>query len=224
MYATGESRRLQHATIRTTRILLWAALLPAVPLVVFRHEVLSVYLGVALQKYPAAPTVMALLLLTHPSWYSIEPLRRVGEARAMMRKVAICSLIPQVVGVVLACILLGTTDLGAIGVAGAAVASRGVILPLLFLPMVDSLIDMSPWRFFSSAIAPGIAPALVVGVVAEVCRMTLLPNETVWWLSFMLIVGLAQITAIWILLSPIERKDIYAMVGRVFNLFGVRQA
>ncbi len=222
MHATGERGRLANAFMRSTRLLLWLSLLAATPLVVFRNELLAVYLGPALEKYPEAPALMAILLLTYPSLFSTDALRRVGMATAKLKSLSIRLLGSQVIGVVLAVVLAGPMQHGAMGVAVAALIARGAVLPTLLMPLVPTLTGMTLRRFLLEAVAPGVGPAIVVGVVFELIRRFLLPDGAAWWLIALAGTILLQMLVIRLVMSPADRKDLQSITDRLRKMLRLR--
>jgi O-antigen/teichoic acid export membrane protein len=224
MHARQETGRLRHAFVRATRIMLWLALLPTVPLIVFRNELVALYLGDALATYPDAPALLMLILLTYPSWYSVQVLTQVARARAEVRPFALRGLGAQGFGLGLALVLVGPAGMGASGAAVAALAARGVVRPALLLPLVPKLTGMSRRRFLSGAVLPGVGPAAVVGITAELVRTLVLPEGLVWWAPALVATIILQVAGIGLMLSPADRQDLWQVRKRLPFLSGIGQS
>jgi O-antigen/teichoic acid export membrane protein len=207
MLATGDRESLKRTFIRATRLIMWIALFPTAPIFVLRHEWLDLYLGDALQQYPQAPTLMAVLLATYPVYFSVEILRRVSRATADVRPLALRSLITQVTGVIVAIVLTWWMGMGAMGVAIAAFFGRACVLPALFWPMVPRMTGSRFVPYFTQAVLPGLTPGVAITVVGELVRVSVLPHHLSWQFALLIAMSCVQIALIWCCMTPVDRTD-----------------
>jgi O-antigen/teichoic acid export membrane protein len=90
MHATNDKVKLGNVYIRGGRIGLWSVLFLALPMVIFSKEIIRLYAG---EEYLSAATVMFLLMIQLPFFYSSLMMIRVVNATGQMHRWAWKSLI-----------------------------------------------------------------------------------------------------------------------------------
>lgn len=171
MHAHEQHSRLAAVFLRGGRVLLWASMFLAVPLIVFSYDLFALYLGDKYAEHVQAGTVMILLLLGFPFIYLGMMFVRIVYAKGDLRGVAIRSIIIQAGNLLLTLVLVGWYGLGAIGSATATLAAFVVGYPCLFWPLAQRTLELSWRRFFVETLFPGLLPSVVAGfaglIVAE---------------------------------------------------------
>ncbi len=213
LHATGNRERLQSVYLRGGRYATWLALFAAVPLFVYRRELISLYTA---GRYPGAAPVLGLLLV--PVLLSGNAMvHKVAFAIGNMRAVAVTGLLLQLVNVGLTLYLVGVMKMGAIGSALATciVYTGGMLL--ITLPLGLRL-SGARWRtWVAQTLIPGVIPALVAGTLWAVLRWSASPDH--WWLlaAQALCGALAYGGAVLFRLQPVEREEL----ARVLRHAGV---
>ena len=82
MHANQQLVRLTSAFLRSSRLIQWAGMIVVVPLVVFSHDLIHLYLGSEYEKHTSAATVMIILLLVCPMTYPMVTFYRIAYDRA----------------------------------------------------------------------------------------------------------------------------------------------
>jgi len=177
MHATGQEERLRNTYLRGGRYALWASLFLAVPLIVFRREIITLYVG---EKFLAAGTVMALLLLIFPIAYGNVMMPHIAHAKAMIRPWAIRAAIIHFTNLLLTLYLVGVAKMGAIGSALATLTVFVIYEPLLYWPLGLRLAGLTFWTWLKQTIKPGFLPVFVAAPVWIGLRVLVAPSS---WLE-----------------------------------------
>ncbi len=218
IHATGQKHRLANAYLRGGRLSLWAVLLVAVPLAVYRNEILRLYLGDAYPIYPSAAWVMLLLLASFPLTYPRTMLTKIVHATAAVRPLMVRSLLAQSTNLFVTCLFVGYLKMGAIGSATATFLTALVFHPFVFWPLGLRLLEMSWSRFVNETLLPGLAPALAGVIVHEALRQSLQPASGTA-LSVCAAVGsAAYLATLWFCQTKSDRKDFARVLEKIKNL------
>lgn len=175
-HATGGLTAIQSLYIRGGRYGLWAALLVVTPLIAFRREMWSLYLGSKFEVYYAVPFVMVLLLARY--WVEM-PIQLIGQAGYAMNRLRGLSLIviaSSISNLAITIYFVHVRHMGAIGSAlGTLVA---VIIWSLCVAWKYSL-NLMGLRFghwFKDGFWRGIVPSLIAGLVGLGWSRMMPPN------------------------------------------------
>lgn len=207
MHAHDQKPRLAAAYLRGGRISLWASLFMAVPLIVFGHDYLALYLGSEYEAHTEAATVMILLLLGFPLTYPTMMFSRICFARGDIRPVAVRSIAAQLGNLALTLLLVGVFHMGAIGSATATLVSFAVIQPCFFWPLAIHTLGLSWHRFIAETLVPGLIPAVVAGCAGLVTSQLVtsaLSRATLGTLICLLFYAAALL----LVLKPADRADL----------------
>jgi O-antigen/teichoic acid export membrane protein len=175
-HAVGGPAALRNTVARGGRYAMWAACLVAVPLIVFRHEVWSIYLGSKLAVYADVPIVMLLLMAR----YWIEgPISMVGMAAYAMkrvRKLAMITLVASFANIVATVYFVCFLREGAVGSALGTALSVVMFIPAyvkfnreLLGATVKGMVKATYWR--------GSLPSVVAGLFALGWRRWMQPHS-----------------------------------------------
>jgi O-antigen/teichoic acid export membrane protein len=157
MHATGAKERLRNAYLRGGRYGLWVSLFLAVPLMVYRRELITLYVG---EQYVAAATVMLFLLLGFPLGYGNVMMPKIALATAQVRPWALRAVLAQGTNLLLTLWFVGALRMGAIGSAAGTLIVSAIGYPLLNWPLGRRLVGVSFSGWLRESLWPGLLPAL----------------------------------------------------------------
>ncbi len=164
LHTSGNIESVKNIYLRGGKYSLWASLLLVAPLVIFRQEVMLLYVG---NTYLTAASVMALLLLTFPLTYGNVMMPQLAYAKGEMRGPALGAFFTQVINLGLTMYLVGPRQMGAVGAALSLVIVVGISQPLVFWPMGLRLARVDFGRWARETLRPGFGPCLA-GLIAWV--------------------------------------------------------
>ena len=182
-HATGGPTALRALFMRGGRYNLWATLFVAAPLVVFRHELWSLYLGSKLKVYEDAPIVMVLLLVRYWIEMPIYLIGQVAYAMNRMRAISLMVVGATITNLITTIYLVHVLRMGAVGSALGTLIS--VLIWSLFVAWMYSLklLGLEFWPWFKAVVWRGALPSAVAGLFALGWRHLVEP-ETVPALLF----------------------------------------
>lgn len=216
MHATGQKQRLANTYLRGGRLALWATLFLAVPLIVYRNEILRIYLDHKFAEFQAAATVLLLLLTTYALSYPSVLLSRISIATANLGPFVRRRFLAQLCNLTLAIYLISKCAMGAIGCALATLIIALVFQPTVFWPLGLRLMKIPRVRFVRETLVPGLMPALVAVSINEGIRLLVQPH---YWLPVGGCVMLGMLVYVAVLavfcLTPTDRHDLGAMKKRL---------
>lgn len=158
MNATGQEQRLRAAYLRMSRYALWGLGFLAVPLVVFRRELMQLYLGQTYSTYAAAAAVMGLLLARVVVIYPNSILGMLAAAKTEVRALALRGALVSAANLALTFYLVGARGMGAVGSALATFLVTIVGAPLLNWSLGLRLSDTGLRQWLASTLLPGALP------------------------------------------------------------------
>ena len=217
---TAMNAQDQHARLRATyhrlcRYSLWAQLLPALPVIVFRDELVRFYLDDTAEVLSAAAVVMALLMARAVVIFPNAILGMIAAAKAEVKPVAIRACVISGANLALTFYLVGALQLGAIGSALSTLIVTVVGAPALFWPLGLRLTGSNFGDWFRESIRPGLIPGLVALPVWVAVRQVW--PSTGWYslggafLIGALVYGLALV---WGAMGREERAELFAGLRR----------
>ncbi len=216
LHATDREDQMQRALIRSTRIVLWAGLFPAVPLLIYRNELLQLYLGDAFKIYPQASLVVLLLSLCYPWTFSVMLFYRMALARANVRPYTIRTTVIHVFNLALTLVLVGPLQYGAVGSAAATLICESLGFQLLIFPLGLQCANLTLARFAREVLLPGIAPAITVGaIIWALYSIGLVPDSWSLMLGAGTAIALLYAPACWVWMDQAERRDALHYVNRI---------
>jgi O-antigen/teichoic acid export membrane protein len=157
-YAQEGMRKLYSLYYRGGRYHLWILLFLAPPLIAFRHEMVTLYVG---EKYLQAGDIMLFFLLSYPFTYSGAMFYRIANASGRVgeyHSVEILSTMTFLAAMLVATIAL---DLGGLGIAAAAFCNAVVTNMLFFWPRGLKMVEGKFSDFFTQVLWPGCLPCLL---------------------------------------------------------------
>jgi len=218
MHATGDRARLARTYLRGGRYALWAALFLAVPLIVYRRELMLLYVG---SRYLQAATVMGLLLLGFPLTYGNVMLLRLAYATAQPGPVARRQIALQLVSLGLALYFVGVRGMGAVGCALAALLAAAILQPALMWPLGLRMAGVPFTTWARQTLGPGLLPAVAgLGVWIALERLI----QPTGWVPLGVCAGLGATCYVVVLFSlalkPYERDELRQALGLVRSRLG----
>ncbi len=209
MHATGSKHGLRSAYLRGGRYALWASLLLVIPLMVFRHEVLRLYLRETYDKYPSAATVMMLLLAAFPVAYGNVMLPKIAQATAQLRPLAIRTVFMQALNLALTLYFVWGRGMGAVGSAWATFLVVTFVYPAMNWPLGWRLAGVGWREWLRETVGPGLLPGAGATIVC-LGLQEMAPPQT--WLSLGAYVTAGAACYVMLLfvfcLQPVDRQDL----------------
>lgn len=160
VHTTGGSAALQSPYIRGGRYTLWAALFVAVPLIAFRQQLWSHYLGSKLEVYADVPLVMVLLLARY--WIEC-PIYYLGFAAYAMNRVRTLSIMviaTSLSNVAITVYFVRFLHMGAVGSALGTLISVLIWHPLILWRYGLKLLGLKFGPWFKAAVWRGVLPGI----------------------------------------------------------------
>ena len=154
---------------------MWAGLMLVTPLIIFRREVITLYIG---GQYETAATVMALLLVGFPIRYGNHMIGILATATAQLRPLALRVMTNQVVNVGLTLYLVGALRQGAVGSALAALIVTAAAQPIWMWRLGWRLAEVTPLQWLRETIQPGFLPGVAGAAVWIGLKLVVRP--TTW--------------------------------------------
>ena len=211
MHAHQQNTRLAGAFLRGSRIALWMSMFLAVPLIAYSHDLFALYLGSAYREHVDAANVMIILLLGFPLTYPTMLYYHVANAKGEIRRIAILSIVSQLLNLALTLFLVGQLRKGAIGSASATLLSFAIVWPLGFWPAALHSLKI-PWReFFVESLAPGFFPAGIAAVVSCLSVQLLGDSNLMRVLVGVPVSFIVYLLAMAYVFKPADRADIARM-------------
>lgn len=170
LHALGHEDRFANAYVRGGRLALWASLLPATPIVVFRHQLFRFYLGTDAGRFADAETVTIVLLGSMALTLPAAMLMSVGTALAKIDRITKQLLFGQILNLGLTLLLVGPLKMGAVGAACATLISSLFYHPFLLWPTAFRLVNVKPRVFIIDTLVRGWSPAAIAGFAGWALR------------------------------------------------------
>lgn len=215
LHATGAADRLRSAYLRGGRWALWASTFLAAPLIVFRRELVTLYVG---KQYLTSATVLALLMATFPLAYGNVMLPHIARAKAQMRAWAIRAIVIHTTNLALTLYLVGARKMGAVGSALATFTVYLVFEPLFYWPLGLRLAGVEVRTWFNETLKLGFLPGLVAVPIWLTLQAVIRPAT---WSGLALCALVGSAVFLYCLfrfsLHDRDRNDINSLVLRVCN-------
>lgn len=212
MHALREYDRLRGAYYRYGRFYTWAFMLPAVPLVVFRTELIRLYVG---EKYLAAATVMLVLFLGSVVNLGNNGLYKINIALNRVRPVALGGMAIQLVNLGLTVYLVGVRKMGALGSALGTFIVSLTLQPLLDLVLARYLLRIRAGEWVRKTVLPGLAPACGSALVCLAIRFLDPPGTWVELIGYSAAGSLVYAFLVFLLLRDREKTVLRGLFSRI---------
>lgn len=157
MYATGDEEHLSKVYLRGGRYALWGGMFIVSPLVIMRHEFVSLYVG---DQFPMVATVIGLLLLRIPLSFGNTLMWQLCFAMAKMKELAITSIVIYSASFLLSLYMVSVLNMGAIGCALSSLIVSAIVQPLIYWPLGRRLANVVYKTWVRKTLRPGLLPGL----------------------------------------------------------------
>ncbi len=174
LHTLDEKERLAGMYLRGCRTALWTILLPAVPLMIYSHELIMIYVGA---EYILAAPVMTVLLVSILFEYVNIMMGVVAMARARVGGWATRAMIVQLINLAMTFCFVGGFRWGAIGSASATLLSMALTYPLIMWPLALRNAGLGWARWFGQTVYPGLTPAVCGAVAWFILKFAVHPNS-----------------------------------------------
>ena len=214
MHADDQRRRIGMSYMRGGRIMIWLLLGLATPLVIFREEILHLFLRETYPTYAASSTVLVLLLMalivSAPRMLLLKSATAIGDLRPLTTR----TMVIQVLAMLLAAIFVYAFGWGAVGCAAAILIVMLIAQPLWMWSLGVRMLDISWREFFNHTLYPGATPAIVAVVAGALLRRVVAPESLP-----ALAASIAAMLAVYALvclgcLTPADRRDVQRLRSR----------
>ncbi|MCE9616179.1 MAG: hypothetical protein K8T26_18045 [Lentisphaerae bacterium] len=218
LIARHDMRAAGEAYLRTGRYMLWLSMLPAVPLFVFRHELVHLYVG---DRYAAAAGVLACLLAHSAVAAGNSLFPQLALATGRVRSWAVCAWFAEALHLGFALYFVVVRDLGAFGAALGYLLSGTFAQSLFAIPLGLHHAQVSLRLWLRETILLGALPAMGALAVLAFVRAYAAPATWAALAAAAVGGGLVQSALVVLCAHPEDRRDFRALWARVhFKIFG----
>jgi O-antigen/teichoic acid export membrane protein len=217
LYASGGAAALKSFCTRVGRYYMWAALFVATPLIVFRQQLWSYYLGSKLQVYAYVPFVMVLLLARY--WIET-PFYLIGVAAYATRRMRALSIMVIAGSIFNVGITIYFVHFRHMGAVGSALGT--LICVLIWVPLIGKLclnmvgLELGPW--LREAALRGAWPSLVALLFGFGLRRWMQPDTLPQVLIAVTLVACVYLLATLLFcLDQEERRQLKGLIARVLS-------
>lgn len=211
MHATDQIGKLRETFMKFGRIVSWAYMLVALPLMIFASEIIRLYAGV---QFAAASLVTVLVLAGEIPILGISMIPQLVTARGCAKSSAVRGIIVQVVNLALTIYFVGPLRLGALGSALGSLLSAGVLRSALLIPLGLRLAEVDLRTWLVRTVAPGLVPALAGTAVWLALKLLCRPSS---WLELLAFGAAGAIVYVFVLvrfsLQPGDKTDLKRLVS-----------
>ena len=162
MHATNQRRRFVNTFHRGNRYYMWLVLFMAMPLMIFREELVALYVG---PHFLLSATVLGLLYLDLPLVAGIHMVWRSASAMGRIRETTPYSICNQLANLALTIYLVRNHQLGAYGSALATFSVSLLAGLVIWIPISIRMLETSFYDWINKSFIPGILPAITGGVI-----------------------------------------------------------
>lgn len=178
--AMKDNERFKRIYTRGGKYSLWMGMIITVPLIVYRKELMLLYVG---EKYSDSSLVLMLLLLTVPFTFGHVMLNKIAFAIGKIRDLSITMLVMQIVNLILTIYLVGVQKMGAVGSALSTAIVMSAGYTGLYVPMGFRLLKLTFPTWIKETCIPGLLPGCVSCLIWLILRNLVQPTT---WLSLIL--------------------------------------
>ena len=218
MYARGEMDRIKNTYLRVGRYSLWAVLSLCVPGIVFRNEVITLYVG---QEYIGAAAVMGVLLASGAAVYGTSLVATLAGATGKVKGLGLRTMLVHGGNLTVALVCVGALRMGAMGCAFGAAAGSVVLYPLFMWPLGLNLASASLREWFMKTLVPGVGPALVTLPIFVLAKTVVSADS---WSGLVLSAAVGEVAYIAVVLlvflQDADRADLGEAVRRFRVILG----
>ncbi len=217
LHTTSGIEALRGTYTRGGRYCLWASLFVATPLIVFRQELWTRYLGSALGVFADVPLVMLLLLIRYWLDCPVFLTGIIAYAADKVRGLAILLVLMSCTNLALTLYLVGVLHLGAVGSAIGTLVSVVIWEPFVFWGFTLKLLGLKFTTWFQASVVRGVLPSFIAGAFAFGLRHFTEPTTLTELVVDIVAVGLVYVLSLLFLcLDDAERGEINQLWGKFY--------
>lgn len=217
MYSTNNRMLFLNTYHRGYRYFMWIFLFMAIPLMIYRKELIALYVG---PKFMASATVLGLLFLASPVRAGLNMVWRAAVAMGRIREITPYSICIQLVNLALTIYLVRNLQLGAVGSALSTFLVGLFGCLFIWIPISVRLLEISLHDWIYKSFIPGILPAISGGVVWFALHLWHPPTTWFKLAAFFSMGAIVYLMALYILgLDKSERNDLRRVLGKSFAVF-----
>jgi len=204
------SSTLRSVYVRSSRYALWLASIIALPMMIYRRELITLYLG---PEFLPVATVMCLLLTVTLIRLANLMLPDLSEARERVRPLALASFVGHSIALALILYLVVVRKQGAIGVGVASLTAALIMQPTVMWTLGRRRAEVRFAEWLRASVVPAAIPALSGAAVWLLLRWAVEPGT---WLELGLCAAGGAAAFVACLLSfclqEVDRKDLAAAI------------
>jgi O-antigen/teichoic acid export membrane protein len=220
LYAINHKKKISNTYLRYGRYYCWIFMSIIVPVIAYKHELISLYLG---EKFFPAGTVMLLLLSSMAVIIGNDMTFKLASAQGKLKSLAIRSSILQCLNLGLSIYFVGILKMGALGSALATFIITVFLTPFLEIPLGLKLAGLNFKRYFKEIILPGYIPGIITYLILIGFRLIKKPDALPWLVLYVSIGYLAYFIILFVFsLQPTDRQDLNkagARLKKVLKIF-----
>jgi O-antigen/teichoic acid export membrane protein len=221
MYSTNQRKRFVNTFYRGNRYFMWLMLFMAMPLMIYRKELITLYVG---PKFIMSATVLGLLYLVSPIGAGINMVWRTASAMGRIHKVTPYVICLQLANLALTIYLVRNLQLGAVGSALSTFLVGLFGCLFIWIPISVRLIEISFQDWVHKIFIPGILPAIAGGTTWFALSLWRPP---VTWFELGAYFSLGAIpylvTLFSLSLNKLERQELRSAVAKLGGLLGKKR-
>jgi O-antigen/teichoic acid export membrane protein len=218
MHSTRQRQRFLNTYHRGNRYFMWFFLFMAMPLMIYRKELIALYVG---PKFMASATVLGLLYLASPIGAGLNMVGRAAVAMGRIREVTPYSIGIQLANLALTIYLVRNLQLGAVGSALATFLVTLFACLFIWIPISVRLLKISMYDWIHKSFIPGVLPAISGGI--SWFGLYLYHPPTTWFElgAFFCIGAIPYLVTLFLLgLNKSERQDLRGAVAKLGGILG----
>ena len=217
MHSTDQRQRFENTFHRGNRYFMWSMLFMAMPLFIFRNELITLYVG---PKFIMSAMVLGLLYLASPLEAGISMLNRAANAMGRMREIAPFSVGLQLVNLAVAVYMVRNLQMGAVGSALSTFLVGIVGVILIWIPISVRLLKVPLRDWINRSFIPGVLPSIFGSVIWYALNLWHAPATWFELGSFFGVGALVYLVSLIFLgLNQSERKDLNQAYEKIMGRF-----
>jgi len=216
MHSTSQRQRFVNTYHRGNRYFMWIYLFMAMPLMIYRDDLIALYVG---PKFMASATVLGLLYLASPVGAGLNMVGRAAVAMGRIREITPYSIGIQLVNLALTIYLVRNLQLGAVGSALSTFLVGLFACLFIWIPISVKLLEISFNDWVHKSFIPGILPAICGGVIWFAMHRWHRPTTWFELGAFFSIGSIVYLLALYALgLNKFEKEDLRRAFSNFFSV------
>jgi len=218
MYSTNQRKRFVNTFYRGNRYFMWLMLFMAMPLMIYRNELITMYVG---PKFIMSATVLGLLYLSSPVAAGINMVGIAASAMGRIRKTTPYAVCLQLGNLALTIYLVRNLQLGAVGSALSTFLVGLFGCLFIWIPISVRLLRISLHDWVHKSFIPGILPAITGGVTWFALGLWRPPATWFELGGYFSIGAIAYLVTLFSLsLNKFERQELLGTVAKLGGILG----